>query len=408
MVDKFSWTYCSSDLLWGQYITTGISSPNARRVDKHGHEVLHPTPSKSSPGDCNFIVTQYPKAPQFDNLPDKDSRTISGLADAGLPGLPETIVLAGSENTEIQRIPITEGNIEGAEILVLTESSTSESMPPLIIDSTPRVVAIIPVNTEGETETAGPIDAQQVSVAQYLHSIVASTQVLQEEPDQRPTEFQTTLHIPIKKTAEHPPIEPQNLDQNDFNMKRTDDSDNSETPYFEQNKSGVSYHLLADPGDVAPKNEKQRPHEPDSRDTHIPESNYQNPKNEKHQVEHEAVEPPKNTEDVDAKSQGSPNKDSATTDQNELKPEQKEHECFSDTVSEDPKAGVSKQGLEKLCRGTRSMKRKQVYNVDDDDVSCEVCGKEYNRARDNRKYGRWVACENLEECGTWAERKCLK
>ena len=92
--------------------------------------------------------SHYPKALQFDNLPDKDKRTLSRIDDtgvivkppwshfsigvtwncySGLPGRRETIVVAGGVNATIETIPITERSGEGAEILVLTESSTSEN-----------------------------------------------------------------------------------------------------------------------------------------------------------------------------------------------------------------------------------------------------------------------------------------
>ena len=63
-------------------------------------------------------------------------------------------------------------------------------------------------------------------------------------------------------------------------MKGTADSDNSEVPCFEQSKSGISHHLLADARYVEAKREKY---------LHTTESKNAKPPNEKYEVESEAA-----------------------------------------------------------------------------------------------------------------------
>lgn len=55
----------------------------------------------------------------------------------------------------------------------------------------------------------------------------------------------------------------------------------------------------------------------------------------------------------------------------------------------------------------KKMKSKVKQTHSKEDTCCFVCKEKYVARKDNKRFGRWVGCENLDECGTWVHRKCI-
>ena len=52
------WIYCPFEELKGEFHGDGISSKKTDNIMSTVTTLTHPTPRKSSPGDCNFVVTK--------------------------------------------------------------------------------------------------------------------------------------------------------------------------------------------------------------------------------------------------------------------------------------------------------------------------------------------------------------
>ena len=62
------WIYCPFEELKDEFHGDGISSKKTDNIMSTVTTLTHPTPRKSSPGDCNFVVTKLNPAAIVTNL----------------------------------------------------------------------------------------------------------------------------------------------------------------------------------------------------------------------------------------------------------------------------------------------------------------------------------------------------
>jgi ssDNA-binding Zn-finger/Zn-ribbon topoisomerase 1 len=65
-----------------------------------------------------------------------------------------------------------------------------------------------------------------------------------------------------------------------------------------------------------------------------------------------------------------------------------------------------KLNIMKKLNEIKSKKRKIAHHSTKE-THCAKCNQTYVAALDNKRHGRWVGCENADECRTWVHRKCI-
>ena len=414
------WTYCSNDRLWENYQKEGIRPQVSKRLDDSGKDVLQtpstsrptlfPTPTKTSPGDCNFTIS---KAPSESNQDRPESVTILDIIGPVTTGtdtrpvidlqiLPVDPLQAHQyveqptlRVNEDRPIPLAEQDVQ------LAPPSDIELCQPIVV-TTPEQPLEDKVTTPEQPRQVivnMPDQPQQVIVTtqDQPQQVIVTTQdqpqpVMVTTTDQPQQVMVTTTDQPqqvmVTTTDQPQQVMVTTTDQPQEVMVTTQDQPQEVLATTQDQPQEVLVTTQDQPQEVVVTTQDQ------------PQQVMVTTTDQPQQV---MVTTPDQPQQVMVTTQDEPQQETV------IKPDQPKPRTQGKTAIEKRKSAL----LEKLSR-IRSKKMKTTgssqhaqSNTDKDDTKCAVCSGIYVAALDNRKHGRWVGCEVVDKCGTWVHRKCI-
>ena len=377
--NKCSWVY-ASDSLWDAYLTNGINRTDKEklsRMDKDGpyytstavRANLHtPTPTKTSPGDCNYAFINQ------ENIP--ANRQELPHEDFDLAG--ETVPPASKRRLVMSLY----GHDGGASTIV-------EPGPDL-----PGVGVTLQSATLSNTEVATAVMQSSVIGSVGLNTTQPMSILTEKEPETRCTTMNDPkVIIPNESSS---------------SVTYTDNIPSWSVPFQMETGEEISLLVISDvshPGEaplISPC--------PESSQTILYEAPLVTETDMSVKTANNLDEPSKisSSPALDIVTQASVVSISAQTSNDTKLPAATTNDAGN--VSHTAQTSASTATLSRSQRSTkRPMKRKKKSKrvAKMIQLHCLVCKVQYDENKDDPAHGRWIGCENEERCGSWAEARCV-
>ena len=343
------WIYCPSEELKDEFHGDGISSKKTDKMMSTATTLTHPTPRKSSPGDCNFVVAKLDPAAIPTDIADIDIEVISkeDFDMEGVQVLATGAPVPESIESEEEATPIVEVQmIPEPETVVMSQTNEGESISYPVPDE-----MAAKDNIEGEEATptvdvkipGGNLVPDEEITAKEIVESEDATSIVDIQMMPEPEKVVKHKSQPTNEDASIPDI----VTPSRTYTSKLDKTSKRKEPYV----SKIS-------------------------------------KSSQH------AEPTTSNASSSSKSK----------DASSRFPGSKKR-----LIARFAKMAEQKQSKTEITKRGRKSSRKTQSKKDTDfidaSVICFVCDESYNRSKDNIAHGRWMECEM--QCGIWCHGSCV-
>ena len=392
------WTYCSSDSLWEKYTKSGLQPvANTQRMNAQGKgqnmksstQNPLPTPTKTGPGDCNFVVTRSATVKKLDFVkagpvlePQKWNSNVNN----------DTKVQVNEEANKPINLDKNNASPEQETASVMNNSELTDMTELFCLEG--QMVNILDVSTE-------QIHNAALEITGIVDGVIVSEDNSKAEAITVTTSKETTfIEVEENKSNQKPIIDTSN--SNSYCLKTPTSTEKIKLTIINEETDkdiAVSSSVLPQERDEYRENGDEITPQVLNIPTHAEDSRSTEKTPEVYTVTEQTdiTEIPKSCKRSDHAEEMNTSKMQSAENENAPQIKRRRTSKAASTFSRQE----IKEKLKLAVSGKKGKQGKQLSEF------CRVCQGAYIESKNNKKFGRWVGCENEEECQTWVHRKCI-